>query len=253
MFKTLKRISYVIVLASLCIGFSAVVVSALTPRMVIGEGRFYAFIRRVEVFDFKWWITGLAFVLWLFPILLLVTYKIAKRAGQEMHDFKGVLRRILADQKLPIIVDIDQKIPFQLDQPLDVPVELHAEVDLDSEVSLEADVPVRTELPIETKVQTDVLGLGSISIPIRARIPIDVIVPFKGHTRVKATGVPINLTKVGVARLPAIEIPVRARIQARIDLLSNFSSAESFLAKTDMSLLDKVKGGLARLWHALRR
>ena len=73
--------------------------------------------------------------------------------------------------------------------------------------------------------------------------------PFKGHTRVKASGVPVDLTRFGVVRLPEIEIPVRARIQARIDLLSNFESAESFLTTTDRSLLGEIKRGIARLWH----
>jgi hypothetical protein len=204
----------------------------------------------VEQVDFKWWLTGFALGLWLFPILLLSTYLGAKRAGEELHDFQGVLRGILANQTLPIIVDIDQKIPIRLDEPLAVPVELHTEVNMDSEVELEADVPIRTELPIETKVQTNVLGIGAISIPIRARVPIDLVIPFKGRTRVKATGVPIALSEIGVARLPAIELPLRARIQARIDLLSNFNSAESFLNRTDRSLLDTVKRGLARLWHS---
>jgi hypothetical protein len=249
MFKYLKRISYVLVLASLCIGFAAIVASILTPRMVIGERRLSAFIHQVEVFDFKWWITGLAFGLWLIPISLLITYRIAKRAGQELRDFKGILRRILADRALPIVVDIDQKIPIRLEGPLDLPVELHTEISLDCEVALEADVPVRTELPLETTVHADVLGLGTIGIPIRARIPIDVVVPFKGHTRVRASGVPVDLTRFGVVRLPEIEIPVRARIQARIDLLSNFVSAESFLATTDRSLLGEIKRGIARLWH----
>jgi hypothetical protein len=251
MLEKLRRISYAIVLVCFSIGFAALVAVALTPHMVIGEGRFAAFIHQVEKFDFKWWITGFAFGLWLFPILLLITYRRAKRAGQDLHDFQGVLRSILANQTLPILVDIDQKIPIRLDEPLDVPVELHTKVDVDSEVDIEADVPVRTELPIETKVQTNVLGIGTVSIPIRARIPIDVVVPFKGRTRIKAIGVAIDLTEIGVARLPAIEIPVRARIHARIDLLSNFNSAGSFLARTDKSLLDQVKSVLARLWHTL--
>jgi hypothetical protein len=251
MIENLKRISYALLLAFFCIGLVALVALALTPQIVIGEGRLGAFIHHVEKFDFKWWITGLALGLWLFPILLLVTYQRAKRAGQQLHDFRGVLRSILANRTLPIVVDIDQKIPIELDEPLDVPLELHTVISLDSDIELEADVPIRTELPIDTKIQTNVLGLGTVSIPIRARLPVDLVVPFKGHTRVKATGVPIKLTEIGVARLPAIEIPVRARIQARIDLLSNFKSAQSFLNGTDSDLLDRLKGGFARLRRLL--
>jgi hypothetical protein len=250
MIRNLKRISYAIVLAYVCIGFAALVAVALTPHVVIGEGRFGAFIHQVETIDFKWWVTGSMLGLWLFPILLLITYLRAKRAGEELHDFQGVLRGILANQTLPIIVDIDQKIPIRVDEPLAVPVELHTEVNVDSEVELEAEVPIRTELPIETKVQTNVLGIGAISIPIRARVPIDLVIPFKGRTRVKATGVPIAVSEIGVARLPAIELPLRARIQARIDLLSNFNSAERFLNRTDRGLLDAIKRTSTRLWHA---
>jgi hypothetical protein len=250
MIRNLKRISYAIVLAYVCIGFAALVAVALTPHVVIGEGRFGAFIHQVETVDFKWWVTGSMLGLWLLPILLLITYLRAKRAGEELHDFQGVLRGILANQTLPIIVDIDQKIPIRLDEPLAVPVELHTEVNVDSEVELEAEVPIRTELPIETKVQTNVLGIGAISIPIRARVPIDLVIPFKGRTRVKATGVPIAVSEIGVARLPAIELPLRARIQARIDLLSNFNSAERFLNRTDRGLLDAIKRTSTRLWHA---
>ena len=249
MMQNLKRVWYAIVLAYVCIGFVALVAVVLTPQIVIGHGRLGALIHQVEKVDFKWWIAGSVLVLWLFPILLLVTYLRAKRAGEELHDFRGVLRSILANQTLPIIVDIDQKIPIRLDEPLAVPVELHTEVNLDSEVELEAEVPIRTELPIETKVQTNVLGIGAISIPIRARVPIDMVIPFKGRTRVKATGVPIALSEIGVARLPAIDLPLRARIQAKIDLLTNFNSAESFLNRTDRGLLDTIKRTLARLWH----
>ncbi len=122
---------------------------------------------------------------------------------------------------------------------------------MDSDVELDADVPIRTELPIETKVETQVLGLGTLSIPIRARVPVDIVVPIKGRTRIKVTGMPIDLTNVAVGRLSAIEIPVRARLQAKIDLLSNFQSAESFLA--DRQLPSTVKRGLSRLWHVLFR
>jgi hypothetical protein len=251
MVQNLKRIVYALVLAFFCLGFVALVALALTPHIVIGEGRLGAFIHQVEKFDFKWWITGFALGLWLFPILLLITYQSAKRAGQQLHDFQGVLRSILANQTLPIIVDIDQKIPIRLDEPLAVPVELHTEVNVDSEFALEAEVPIRTELPVDTKVQTNVLGIGTVSIPIHARLPIDLVVPFKGRARVKAAGVPIALSEIGVARLPAIELPLRARIHARIDLLSNLNSAESFLNRTERGLLDQVKRGLARLWHTL--
>jgi hypothetical protein len=171
MVQNLKRIVYALVLAFFCLGFVALVALALTPHIVIGEGRLGAFIHQVEKFDFKWWITGFALGLWLFPILLLITYQSAKRAGQQLHDFQGVLRSILANQTLPIIVDIDQKIPIRLDEPLAVPVELHTEVNVDSEFALEAEVPIRTELPVDTKVQTNVLGIGTVSIPIHARRP----------------------------------------------------------------------------------
>jgi hypothetical protein len=250
MVEKLKRITYVIVLAGIGLGLVAVLALALTPHLVIGEGRLGAFVHRVESFDFKWWLTGIAFGVWLFPILLLITYQRTKRMSQELHSFKGGLRRLLANQAIPVIVDIDQKVPIQLDEPLDVPVELHTKVNVDSEVELDAEVPIRTELPIETKVQTQVLGLGSISIPIRARVPIDVVVPVKGHTRIKVTGMPIDLTHVAVGRLSAIEIPLRARLQARINLLSNFESAESFLAKNESGT---IKRGLVRVWRTLFR
>ena len=95
MLEKLKRITYAIVLAGMCLGFLAVVALALTPQMVIGQGRFGAFVHRVETFDFKWWITGIAFGLWLFPILLLITYQRAKRIGQELHSFQGGLRSLV--------------------------------------------------------------------------------------------------------------------------------------------------------------
>ncbi len=69
MLEKLKRIIYAIAIAGMCLGFVAVVVLALTPHLVIGPGRFGAFVHRVEGFDFKWWLTGTAFALWLFPIL----------------------------------------------------------------------------------------------------------------------------------------------------------------------------------------
>jgi hypothetical protein len=248
MIEKLRRITYAIVLAGIALGFAVVVALALTPRMVIGEGRFSAVIHHLESFDFKWWVTGAAFAVWLFPILLFITYQRAKGIGQELHRFQGGLRHLLADRALPVIVDIDQKVPLELAEPLDVAVELHTSVNVDSDVELEVEVPVRTELPIETKVQTSVLGIGTISIPIHARVPIDVVVPVKGRTRLKVTGMPIHLSNVAVGRLSAIEIPLRARIQAKLDLLSNFETAEHFLTKADANT---GKRGLARFWHTL--
>src|SRR5512138_3512106 len=94
MIERLKRLSYALVLAAITLGLVAVLALALTAHLVIGAGRLGGFVHRLESFDFKWWLTGLAFVLWLFPILLLITYLRTRRMGQELHRFKGGLRQL---------------------------------------------------------------------------------------------------------------------------------------------------------------
>ena len=68
-------------------------------------------------------------------------------------------------------------------------------------------VPIRTVLPLDTDIETSVFGLGTIKIPIRAQLPIDLMLPIVGKIRghsvsqavkpalsVTASGRPIRLT-----------------------------------------------------------
>ncbi len=231
MLEKLQHVSRIVFLVHICVGFSIVAALVWVSRIVIGVGQFDELVYHLETFNFKWWLVGIATALWLLPIVLVVIYRAAVRAGLEVDQLRATLRGILEDRALPIKVDIDTRIPVSFDEPLRVPIQLTTKIDFDEEMEIEGEIPFSTELPIDTDIQTKVLGLGTIRVPIRARLPVDVVVPVKGTMRIKASGVPIEINEVALVDLPPIEIPLRCRIETKIDVLTNLEAAERALRK----------------------
>ncbi|OGQ81845.1 MAG: hypothetical protein A2289_03430 [Deltaproteobacteria bacterium RIFOXYA12_FULL_58_15] len=67
MIRRLKRVLLIAAIALFCLAGLLILVVALIPQVVIGEGQLENWVRGVETFDFKWWIVAGAAALWLFP------------------------------------------------------------------------------------------------------------------------------------------------------------------------------------------
>ncbi len=225
MVNQLKKVLTIAFLIHVIGGFIIVGALVFAPPMVIGEGKFDDFVSGFESFNFKWWIVALATPIWLIPIGLVITWQRVKAAGLEIDQLRDKVRTLLEDRFIPVQVDIDERIPVVFDTELEVPVALTTKVDIDSDMEIEARIPIRTELKLDTMIQTKVLGLGKISVPIRGTVPLDFIVPIEGKLRIKASDIPIDIDEMARVEMPPIDIPLTCRIETHIDLLSNLENA----------------------------
>jgi hypothetical protein len=228
----LKKLLGIAFATHVLVGLGIIVLILLSSGWTIGEGRFSEWVRDFETFDWRWVALVPAFLLWATPIAVVLAWNKARDAGLKADQLREVVGRLLEGKQLPIRVEIDEKIAVRLDEALKVPVELDASVPIDQAVDVEAQLPVRFELPIDSEVETRVFGIGAIKIPIRARVPIDIVLPVKGTIRVRAAAMPVQLRTEAVVRLPPFVLPISARIETRVDLLENLKVAESRLRKT---------------------
>jgi len=225
----------------------------LAPEMTIGGGQLDRVLGYVEEIDFKWWVLGLLFGAWLLPLLVAAALQRAQQAGYRVDELRRMLHAFVEGHSIPVVIDIDQKIPLQLDSALNLPVRLHTHVELDDTVDIQVDVPIQTELPLETDINARIPGLGEVKIPIRAKVPVDVVIPIRGMTRIKAQRVPIDINEIAVAELPAVEIPVRFRLEAKIDILGNLLRAERLITGPDTTWTDRFRKGWPRLRDIVSR
>jgi len=228
---TKSRVVLRIILAlHVAIGGACVVALALASPMALGRGQFDSFVHGLETFDFKWWFTGAALVIWLLPILLVLLWRRASEAGLEAARLRTLVDTMLKDRYLPVTVDVDARIPVTLDGPLRTPVALQAEIDIDTFVDLEAEVPVKTEIPVDTEIETHVPLVGSLRIPVRGLVPVEMVVPMQGRVHVKAR-VPVNLREQATVEIPPLDVPVATRLRARIDLGETLKAAKGLLKR----------------------
>jgi hypothetical protein len=206
-------------------GLLIVIGLALAPPVSIGEGGFDQFVAALEQVNFQWWLVAGALFIWILPIAVVATWRRTNATGLEIDRLQEKVLTLLEGRSIPVTVDIDERIPVSFDASLSVPVGLDTDIDLDSEVEIQAEIPVRTELPLDTKVETSVFGIGKISIPIKATIPLDFVVPIDGALRIKATELPIQVRDNAEIELPPIEVPLKCRVETRIDLLSNIEAS----------------------------
>lgn len=211
-------------------GFATIVGILLSSPWSIGEGRFAEFILSFERLDFRWWVLAPLVMAWVGPIVLVLVLRQAHEAGLQIAQVRDAMRKLLEGRQIPMAVDVDARIPVRLDGPLRVPIELDTKVPIDEALEIETEVPVRVVLPIDTEVETKVL-LGTIKIPIRAQIPVDFLLPVKGTIRVRSAGMPVRLREETTVYMPEFEVPVRSRIETRVDLLGSLRFAEEALRR----------------------
>jgi hypothetical protein len=206
-------------------GLLLLVVLSRSSPIAIGEGRFEGAVQDIERYDFKWWILGLATTAWLIPVGAVVVVESARRAGLDRERLRSAIREMLEHKNLPVIVDVDTRLPVALEGPLPVHVVLDTHIDIDDRIEIDATVPVALNLPIDTEVSTSVLGLGSVRIPIRATVPLNLTIPLRTSIGIRAKRLPIHLEEDAKVALPILEVPIKSRIETKLDLLSTLESA----------------------------
>lgn len=213
------------------VGLAALGALAVAAPMAIGEGRFEAFVHSIETFDVRWPLFAIVAFVWLVPIGLFLLFRQARAAGLELDQLRGLVRRLLQDKSIPVRVDVDTRVPVEFDAPLTVPVEIHTKVGVDEEIEIETELPVKVDVPVDTEVETTVLRFGKLRIPIQTTIPLDLVLPVKGRIRIRAQGIPVDLNETATVKLPPIEVPIRSRIDTKIDLLANLEQAGEALRR----------------------
>lgn len=198
---------------------------------VIGDGKVLEVLRTLEGVDWRWWVFIPVLVIWGLPIVAISAWLQARKTGADAATTRSRLEKLLLNRQLPIAVDVDARVPVQVEAPLRIPIELDTKISIDEYVDIETIVPIRVDLPLDTMVETSVFGIGAIKIPIRATIPLNLQLPIKGKIRVKSEALPVKLKDECVARLPVFEVPIRSRFETRIDLLDNLRTAEKELRK----------------------
>jgi hypothetical protein len=222
--EKLRRLAGIGLAAHIVIGLGLLLTLLLLSDVSIGEGRFDQFVGALETFNFKWWLLGLGFLLWVLPIAVAVTWRRTKAAGVEIDLLREKVLELLENRSIPVTVDIDERIPVTIADAMLVPVALETNIALDSHVDIETEVPIRTEVPLDTIVETKVFGIGRVKIPIRAKVPLDFVVPIAGRLRIQAEAVPISLDEEARIQLPPFDVPLRCRVETRIDILSNLEA-----------------------------
>lgn len=207
------------------LGLAIIVGILLAPPFVIGADRF----NEVLTFDFRWVLLVPSVLVWGLPLLAVLAWLQARRAGLEVQKVRELVSSRLQNRQIPVTVDVDVRIPVTIVEPMRVPVELNTRIPVDEQIDIETSVPIRTILPLDTDIETSVFGLGKIRVPIRAQLPIDLVLPIVGKIRVKSAGLPVHLKEEVVVHLPAFEVPLKTRLETRIDILDTLRAGEKLL------------------------
>jgi hypothetical protein len=208
-------------------GFGGIAALLLVPPIALGPEGLAQLVR----FDWRWVLLVPLVILWGGPVLAVATWRRASHAGVEVQRVRELVANLLQNRQIPVLVDVDVVVPVKIDKPMRVPIELDTRIAVDELIDIETMVPIRTVLPLDTDIETSVFGLGTIKIPIRASLPIDLMLPVVGKIRVKSAGLPVRLKEEVVVQLPPFEVPIRSRLETRIDLLDTLRAAEERLRK----------------------
>lgn len=226
--RKVMRVAFVVHVA---LGAAVTLALLLGPPLIIGAGRFDAFARSVESLDWRWVLLVPIVLVWVVPLLAVLAWLRARRAGLEVERVSAMMSTLLEHRQIPIAVDVDQTVPVEVAAPLRVPMELKTKIAVDDAIDVETTVPIRASLPLDTEVEASVFGLGTIKIPIRANVPLNLTLPIVGKIHVRSAGLPVHLKDEVTVQLPRFEVPIRSRLETRIDLLDNLTVAAEHLRK----------------------
>lgn len=151
--------------------------------------------------------------------LIEIASRISKSLQSSAARVVPILTDLMKNRRIPIDVDVDQRVPINFDKPIELPLVLQTKVDVDHEIDFEADIPVDTEIDMDTIVETKVLGLGSIKVPIKAKIPLKMVLPIKTKIRLVIDDFPINIDDKMNVQLPPMETPLKTTLKAKVRIL----------------------------------
>lgn len=226
-----RQVLRIAALVHVGLGPVLVVIIMLSAPWEIGEGRIEEALRQIEGIDWRWWTIAAVVLAWGLPIVAVAAWLRARHVGLETEKIRQRIEGLLGDRQLPIMVDVDTRIPVKVTDALTIPIEVATRLALDELVDIETSVPLRVDLPLDTVIETSVFGLGTVKVPIRAKIPVDLVVPIAGKIRIKADALPVHIKDQCVARLPEFEVPIQTRLETRLALLDNLRAAEKELLK----------------------
>lgn len=208
---------------------------------VIGEGRVMESLRTLEGTDWRWWAMGLLVIVWGLPVLAVAGWLQARKAGVESLQIRKRLEELL-DRELPISVDVDARVPVLIEKPLRIPIQVDTKLAFDELIDIETDVPLHVTLPLDTTVETSVFGIGVLKVPIRASIPVDLVIPIRGKIRIKTDALPVHIDDACVAQLPTFDVPIKSRFETKLALLDNLRTAREELKKGVGEVLSTLEG-----------
>jgi len=221
----LRQVLRIVFAVHVVVGLVGIGALLAAPPLTIGAGGLAGLVE----FDWRWVLLVPLVVVWGVPVVAVVTWRRASSAGVEVQRVRELVTSLLQNRQIPVLVDVDVRVPVKIEQALRVPVQLDTRIAVDELIDIETSVPIRTVLPLDTDIETSVFGLGTIKIPIRAQLPIDLVLPVVGKIRVRSAGLPVHLKEEVIVQLPEFEVPIKSRIETRVDLLDTLRAAEERL------------------------
>jgi|GEM_PF-6413981 len=190
------------------------------PELALGQGKFLHWVEEFETFDFFW----PAMIVIFFSIIFLITLLVGVLILEKFQDqIKQALKNFyseLAEKTIPVSVSINETIPVNMPS-ISAPFRVETLLSFDQAVQVKATIPIDLELPIDTIVETSVLGIGSLKIPIRTKMPVHLDFPFEGPVHMKVKDFPMKLEEMAQVDLPPMAVPVHCQVNAHLHMGAN--------------------------------
>jgi hypothetical protein len=189
--------------------------------IIIGSGKFDNFINIIETINYRWWIIGLITLYFGISLFFLILFAIFHKQFEQVDAIKDNLFKLVKDRKIPIRADINERIKVELEDVVEADFKVSTNLDLDEKVQVKATIPVDLTIPIDTTFETKVLGIGTVKIPIKTRVPMKMDFPFEGEVAMKVKDFKLELDEKAQVKIPPMEVPINCQVEAKLNLESN--------------------------------
>jgi hypothetical protein len=189
----------------------------------VGTGRLTGLLHDLEVYDFKLWLIIGTFLYLLLLAGMLVLVFLINISNRKLEDIKLAVVNLLQGKFIPVTVDIDETIPVAMGTQVEAPFEISTKISFNEEVFVKTTIPVDMNIPLDTVVETSVMGLGKIKIPIKASMPMKFNFDFSGPVKMNVQQFDFHLKEKARVEMPPLQVPIKCSIKARLNLESNFT------------------------------
>lgn len=138
--------------------------------------------------------------------------------NQQVEAMRSVFKTIVADRVIPMKVNIDDSIPISFPEKISIPLNFTLKLSLKEQFQIKTSVPLSTTLPLDTVIETSVLGIGKIKIPIRGNIPINIVIPIKESIQVQSEAMNVQVQDTVSIDMPTIQVPIKSSIKTQIPI-----------------------------------